>query len=98
MIDLGSKQANDWASLHAIVPKMRKRLGRWYGSTYFGFFVGTGDSRFLADNRRLGREMDRDRVPNHVFRTYKGEHSMQLWQQQAPSWIGSALSKAAPAR
>jgi len=98
VIDLGSKQANDWASLHAIVPKMRKRLGRWYGSTYFGFFVGTGDSRFLSDNKRLGSEMDRARVPNHVFKTYKGEHSMQLWQQQAPSWIGRALSQAAPVR
>jgi enterochelin esterase-like enzyme len=98
VLDLGSKRANDWASLHAIVPKMRKRLGRNYRTTYFGFFVGTGDGRFLPDNRRLAKEMRKAHVPNHLFRTYKGEHSGQLWQQQAPTWLRRALGQAAPAR
>jgi endo-1,4-beta-xylanase len=98
VLDLGSKRANDWASLHAIVPKMRKRLGRYYRSTYFGFFVGSGDKRFLPDNRRLAREMRKAHVPNHLFRTYKGEHSTRLWRQEARKWIGRALRQAAPAR
>jgi enterochelin esterase-like enzyme len=97
VLDLGSKRANDWASLHAIVPKMRKRLGHWYRSTYFGFFIGTRDGRFLPDNKRLGREMSKAAVPNHLFRIYQGEHSMQLWQEEAPTWLGRALREAAPA-
>jgi enterochelin esterase-like enzyme len=98
VLDLGSKSANDWASLHAIVPKMRKRLGRNYRTTYFGFFVGTGDGRFLADNKRLAREMRKAKVPNHLFRTYKGDHSAQLWEDKAPAWLRRALGQAAPAR
>ena len=97
VLDLGSKAANDWASLHAIVPHMRRRLGRNYNSTYFGFFVGTGDQRFLPDNQRLAREMRNARVPNYLFRTYKGEHSSALWNDQAPTWLGRALAQAAPA-
>jgi enterochelin esterase-like enzyme len=98
VIDLGSKQANDWASLHAIVPKMRKRLGRFYRSTHFGFYIGTGDKRFLADNKRLGREMTRYKVPNHLFRLYGGGHSMSLWRAHAPAWLSRALGQAASAR
>ena len=98
VLDLGSKQANDWASLHAIVPKMRKRLGSHYRSTYFGFYVGTGDDRFLADNKRLGREMTKYKVPNHLFRLYRGGHSMKLWRAHAPAWLARALKQAAPAR
>src|SRR3954453_2224084 len=85
VIDLGSKQANDWASLHAIVPKMRGRLGRFYRSTYFGFYVGTSDKRFLGENKRLGREMTKYKVPNHLFRLYGGGHSMSLWRAHAPA-------------
>jgi enterochelin esterase-like enzyme len=97
VIDLGSKRANDWASLHAIVPKIRKLLGRYYTSTYFGFFIGTGDTRFLPDNKRLGREMHDARVPNYAFRIYKGDHSMDLWTEEAPAWIGRALGATAQA-
>jgi enterochelin esterase-like enzyme len=98
VVDLGSKQANDWASLHAIVPKMRKRLGRFYRSTYYGFYVGASDSRFLSDNKRLAREMTKYKVPNHLFRLYSGGHNMKLWQQQAPAWLSRALQQAASPR
>src|SRR3954469_22725898 len=98
VIDLGSKQANDWASLHAIVPKMRGRLGRFYRSTYFGFYVGTSDSRFRSDNERLDREMAKYDVPHHLFREYSGGHNMKLWQGHAPAWLGRALHQAASPR
>jgi enterochelin esterase-like enzyme len=98
VLDLGSKQANDWASLHAIVPKMRKRLGRFYRSTYYGFYVGTSDGRFLSDNERLAREMTKYNVPNHLFREYSGGHNMKLWRGHAPAWLGRALHQAASPR
>jgi enterochelin esterase-like enzyme len=97
VLDLGSKRKNAWASLHAIVPKMRKRLGRLYRSTYYGFYVGSDDGRFLADNRRLSREMKKYKVPNHLFRTYSGRHTMSLWRKHAPAWLARALKQAAPA-
>jgi enterochelin esterase-like enzyme len=97
VLDLGSKKANDRASLHALVPKLRKRLGQYYERTYFGFFIGAGDTRFLPDNRRLASEMKSSKIPNTRFRTYQGEHSMDLWQEHASAWIARALDDAASA-
>lgn len=98
VLDLGSKKKNAWANLHAIVPKMRRRLGRFYRSTHYGFYVGSGDGRFLGDNRRLAREMKKYKVPNHLFRVYSGRHTMSLWQKHAPAWLARALKQAARAR
>src|SRR3954468_18439676 len=93
-IDLGSKKGNHPPNLHKLVPSTRKRFGRYYRSTYFGFYVGTGDGRFLSDNRQLAREMNDYRVPNRFFRLYSGGHNMKLWEQHAPAWLSLALGHA----
>ena len=89
VLDLGSRKANDRANVHALVPNMRRALGRYYGQTYFSFYVGTRDRRFRSDNERLSRELSAANVPNVTFGLYPGRHG--LWQVHAPGWLALAL-------
>lgn len=95
VLDLGSRRANNYANLHKQVPHMHSVLGKYYRSTYFSFYIGTGDSRFLNDNRRLAQQMYKYSVPHNYFRTYSGAHSTALWRAEAPAWINRALKQAA---
>jgi enterochelin esterase-like enzyme len=96
VLDLGSRKRNEWASLHALAPKLQKQLGRYYGSTSFGFFMGSGDSSFfLDDDRRLGRELPEHQIWGTSFKTYPGEHSLSFWREHATWWISRALAAAA---
>jgi enterochelin esterase-like enzyme len=97
-LDLGSKAKNRRANLHKLVPTTRKRFGRYYRSTYFSFYVGGNDGRFLSDNKRLAREMHDYKVPHHLFRVYSGGHNMKLWTTHAAAWLGRALHQAASPR
>lgn len=65
--------------------------------TMISFYVGDGDSRFLAENRQLNLELSRAHVP-HVFRIYSGGHEQRLWQSHATAWLSMALAHLAPAK
>ena len=56
--------------------------------TFFGFYVGDGDSRFLAENLQLNRELN-DAHVTHLFAVYSGGHTTRLWQAHARSGSGS---------
>jgi enterochelin esterase-like enzyme len=65
-------------------------------STFFGFYVGDGDSRFLAENLQLNRELN-DAHVKHLFAVYSGGHTTKLWQSHARVWLGLALAHLAHA-
>jgi enterochelin esterase-like enzyme len=89
-IDLGPD--ND---VHQQLLATRDRLRRL--QTTIAFYVGDGDSRFVAENRRLNLELSGSRVP-HVFRVYSGGHEQRLWQRHATAWLSLALAHLAPAQ
>ena len=89
-IDLG---AGD--DVHQQLLATRARLRRLH--TTIAFYVGDGDSRFLAENRQLNVELSNSRVP-HVFRVYSGGHEQQLWQRYARAWLSFAVAHLAPAQ
>jgi S-formylglutathione hydrolase FrmB len=60
------------------------------GSTFFAFYVGRGDGRFLAENEQVNRELVAAHVP-HVFEVYTGKHETSLWQSHAVGWLRLAL-------
>jgi enterochelin esterase-like enzyme len=60
-------------------------------STFFGFYVGAGDTRFRAENEKLDRELRTARVP-HVFRVYPGGHDNTVWTAHATAWLRLALA------
>jgi len=93
-MDLGSPLANLVASAHAFVPL----LPRWFliwEPTYFGFYIGDQDDRFLAENRQLDRELRAAHVTHH-FAVYSGGHTGALWNAHAPAWIRRALRELDP--
>ena len=59
--------------------------------SFFGFYVGDGDKRFLAENLQLNRELNAAHV-RHLFAVYSGGHTTRLWQAHARVWLGLALS------
>jgi len=83
-IDLGPH--ND---VHRQLLATRATLRRLH--TFVSFYVGSGDSRFVAENRQLNLELTRAGIP-HVFRVYSGGHDQRLWQRYAPSWLSLALA------
>jgi enterochelin esterase-like enzyme len=93
-VDLGSEAANRRASAHSFVTALRRAFGR--RPTFFAFYVGSGDARFRAENRRLHRELAAAAVP-HVFELYPGAHEQTLWNMHATTWLGLALARLAPA-
>lgn len=67
-------------------------------STFFAFYVGRSDDRFLAENRQAHRELAAARVP-HVFEVYAGKHETALWKAHAVAWLRLAVGHlAAPTR
>lgn len=64
--------------------------------TNIEFYVGDGDSRFLAENKQLNAELARAQVP-HLFKIYSGGHQQSLWQAHAVSWLSMAVGALAPA-
>jgi len=84
VIDLGSASANQHASAHTFVGGLRRTFVRQ--PTFVGFYVGTSDGRFRAENELLHRELTAARVP-HMFRLYPGAHEHGLWEREAPAWL-----------
>jgi S-formylglutathione hydrolase FrmB len=60
------------------------------GSTFFAFYVGRGDGRFLAENRQVDRELVAAHAP-HVFEVYAGAHETALWQAHSVAWLRLAF-------
>ncbi|MFL5964487.1 MAG: alpha/beta hydrolase [Gaiellaceae bacterium] len=80
------------ANAHTLVSALRG------GSTFFGFYVGRGDSRFLTENDQLNGELDAAHLP-HLFEVYAGKHTTALWQAHGVGWLRLALRHlAAPTR
>jgi enterochelin esterase-like enzyme len=63
-------------------------------STFFAFYVGRGDTRFLAENEQLNRELVAARIP-HTFDVYAGAHTTSLWQAHAAPWLQLGLNRLA---
>jgi S-formylglutathione hydrolase FrmB len=97
-LDLGSEEANDWADFHKLIPQLKTRFGDALARTWFGFYVGTDDSRFRRENEQIYKRMRAAHVPHVVFRLYRGGHSWSLWENHAVDWIGRALGEAAKPR
>ena len=94
-LDLGSTAANRHASAHAFVQSLRRTFAK--RPTFFAFYVGAKDARFLAENLQLHRELTAAKVP-HVFEVYDGGHSQSLWLRHATPWLRLALGHLEPAR
>ena len=98
-LDLGSRQADDWASAHTLIARAKRFLSAYGGRTYFAFCVGTDDSRFRSENEQFYRELERAGVSQAAFRLYSGGHDWSLWARHALAWLGKGLSVAeAPTR
>jgi enterochelin esterase-like enzyme len=65
--------------------------------TTIAFYVGSGDARFLAENRQLNLELTQAGI-EHIFRVYAGGHEQRLWARYAPAWLSIALTHLTPAR
>ncbi len=96
VLDLGSAAADQWADFSQQIPLLRRRFGPRLDSTYYGFYVGTNDRRFLQANRTIDAELRRYGIPHVYFRVYDGAHSWSLWREHAEAWVGRALRLAAP--
>ncbi len=72
------------ANAHTLLGGLRGR------STFFAFYVGRSDRRFLAENEQINRELVAARLP-HVFEVYAGKHETALWQSHAVRWLRLAL-------
>jgi S-formylglutathione hydrolase FrmB len=94
-LDLGSQQANAWASAHTLIPRLKQFLGNPVGHGYFAFYVGTNDSRFRAENERFYHEIVAAGIHGVVFRLYNGAHDWSLWSEHAESWLAAGLGSAA---
>ena len=88
-LDLGSTAANRHASAHSLVGSLRRTFAK--RPTFFAFYVGAQDSRFLAENVQLHRELP------HVFEVYEGGHAQSLWLRHATPWLRLALDHLKPA-
>jgi enterochelin esterase-like enzyme len=94
-LDLGSREAEDWADFSKLIPRLRSRYASLLERTSFAFYVGTDDSRFRSENERIFKAMRAAHVPHVVFRIYAGGHDWSLWRRHAVAWVGRALSAAA---
>ena len=93
-LDLGSASANAAANVHRQLQASRRRLKALH--TFIAFYVGRGDTRFLAENEQLNYELARAKIP-HTFRLYPGGHDQTLWQTYAAPWLSLALAHLDPA-
>ena len=72
------------ANAHNLFPGLRSR------STFFAFYVGRDDGRFVGENKQANQELAAAHVA-HVFEVYSGAHETALWQAHAVSWLRLAL-------
>jgi S-formylglutathione hydrolase FrmB len=97
-LDLGSKEANDWASAHKLLGRLRSFVGPRGRNGYAAFYVGTNDTTFRAENEQFFREIRAAGIDDVTFRLYSGAHNWSLWSRYAVSWLSAGLGEAAPPR
>jgi S-formylglutathione hydrolase FrmB len=97
-LDLGSKEANDWASAHTLLDRLRVFVGPNGQNGYAAFYVGTDDSTFRAENQQFFREIRAAGIKDVTFRLYSGAHNWSLWSRYAVSWLSAGLAEAAAPR
>jgi enterochelin esterase-like enzyme len=90
-MDMGSRAANDAANAHTLVPQMKAAFTR-YAPTLFGFYVGTNDKLFLAENRTFDRELTAAQVA-HAYAEYSGGHNATFWREHEEKWVTDALDR-----
>ena len=95
-MDMGSQEANDAANAHTLVPKMKAAFAR-YKPTLYGFYVGTNDKLFLAENRTFDRELTAAHI-QHDYAEYQGGHTATFWMEHEEEWVTDALERLAPAQ
>ncbi len=88
VVDRGSPAANAEASAFTLVPWLAKAFTR--EPSYLGFYVGSADSRFVADNVAFDQQLTAANVA-HDFQLYPGGHSWKLWDSHAADWLGAAI-------
>jgi len=92
-LDLGSKDANDWADASTLVPRL-KRIFTRYPNTHYGHFVGTNDPTFLDDNRAFDRKLSAAGI-RHAYAEYDGGHTDGFWRMHEDDWVMAALRQLA---
>jgi S-formylglutathione hydrolase FrmB len=92
MLNLGSGDANRRAQVPGGRDLVQALADR---PTFIGFYVGSQDDTFFNANVSLEKALSADHV-NHLFRIYSGSHTVSLWEQWAPVWLGYALDHLAP--
>jgi enterochelin esterase-like enzyme len=97
-IDLGSKEANDWANPRKLLGRLRAFIGLDGRNGYFAFYVGTNDSTFRAYNERFIRAIRAASIKDVDFRLYQGAHNWSLWSRYAAAWLARGLNEAAQPR
>ncbi len=94
VLDLGSRTANEAASVHALAARLRGQFERY--PTLLAFYVGRSDPTFVGENEQLNRELTAAHVP-HTFDVYPGGHTFALWRAHARAWLALALNRLAQA-
>ena len=79
------------ASAHTLIEALKRR------PTFFAFYVGRDDSRFLQENLQFDRELTAAHA-RHLFEVYRGAHETTLWQDRAVGWLRMALAHLASPR
>jgi enterochelin esterase-like enzyme len=94
ILNLGSASANAAAR----VPRggvLIRSLARY--PAFVGFYVGSQDTSFAADNRAFDAVLRSQHI-RHSFTVYPGGHTVALWEREAPTWLGRALTALARER
>lgn len=79
-----SISARPWLSAHTFVASLRRAFA--VHPTFVGYYVGSLDAKFRAENVEFARELSQAKVP-FVFRMYPLGHTQALWSAQAPVWL-----------
>jgi acetyl esterase/lipase len=74
-LELGSVDADDWASAHKQIARAKRFLSGSRARTYFAFYVGTGDPPFRTENEEFYLELKEAGLTGIVFRLDTGGHS-----------------------
>ena len=82
------------ADAHTQIASLKKTVSRL--PTFLAFYVGSGDTRFRAENVQFDQELTEAHVP-HRFAVYPGAHAPSLWAAHGEGWLAAALHHLAPA-
>jgi enterochelin esterase-like enzyme len=91
-MDMGSQAANDWANAHTLVPELKTLFAGYpWPKTHYGFYVGTNDPHFVAENRQFDEELTAAHI-HHYYAEYEGAHTESFWREHEDEWVTAALA------